>query len=343
MPGAAYIFRGGTAIGDCLFMSAMPRLLAEQGYRVTLGIKESNQEVFTNNPHINAIEFLPDKADRGDDWMANWLKNEKPKYTRLINTSSHVEAAYLMRTDLEYGMFPKIEEMRERALGKNYYDEMYRNCGFEVTGILPEIYLSEAEKEIIRQNQEQKQGRKLVLWQLQGSTRSKTLVKAPEWIAWALREYPDSVHYVWCSDINLAKTLPKGSKNLWGQTSIRETLRLIASADLVLGPESFMVNAAPAFGVPTVIFFSHSLPDNLSRYYPRSTAITPNCECHPCYLICINFRRLFDPWQRRIAREVERGCLIADPDYEYRKLGYRCCLEIDDEQVYEGLREGLEI
>ena len=339
MSGASYIFRGGAAIGDALFCSAMPRLLRDEGYdEVVVGCKPVTAPIWENNPHVARVELFPERDQDDEAWYQKWVEDEKAKYSRIINTSGHIEVSFLSRTDLDYGLWPKLEEARDRAAGVSYQDYLYGRCGFDAVGVLPEIYFSTEEQEIVEQNKRLKDGRKLILWQTQGSTRSKQLVKMPEWLTWAMQEFPDAVHYVWCADPDLSARLPKGPvKNMWGATSVRESLRLVASADLVVGPESFLVNAAPAFGVPTIIFFSHSLPDNLSRYYCDSVAITPNCECHPCYLIGINFRRVHNIWQRRVARECERGCQTPDPNYEYRKLGYRCCLEIDDEQVYQAL------
>ena len=55
-------------------------------------------------------------------------------------------------------------------------------------------------------------------------------------------------------------------------------------ADLVIGPETGVLNAASCWDTPKIIFLSHSSEENLTKYWKNTTAMMPpDCECYPCH------------------------------------------------------------
>lgn len=343
----ALIIRPGHAIGDAVFVTPLPRLLAQKGYEVHVACMPHNREVFLHNPYISRMINLPDHAG-----FAKWVeefKDERTQYDEVFRCSGHVEVGLLYRTDSRWGGIPDIAERRRRAEGTNYQDRILEALGFEERGLLPEFYFSKEENEQMEIVLESKAKKKeqLVLWQWDGSSGSKTLNFAPMYLRDVLKKKQHVVHYVFTPNPNLQGLIPENPKvhNAWGKSGIRNTIQLTAMADLVIGPESFMVNAAAAFETPKVIFFSHSAPDNLARYYDNCFAAVPMAEvdCHPCYLIHVDFRNVFHPEKRALARMYEQHCQTYDPKFPYRVTGYKCCFYLPHNNIMQTILQAMKI
>lgn len=329
MPPKALLIRPGHAIGDAVFVTPIPRLLAGKGYEVHIACMSHNFEVFLHNPYISELIPLPATGH-----LSRWVKDfaqERSRYELVLTASGHVEVGLLYRTDTAWGTIPDINERRTRAAGVNYMDLILEKLGFEERGLRPEFYFSPEEVEQMTAVRDRLQADRtqLILWQWDGSSRSKQLVWAPWYLQEVLKRKPQATHYVFTPDPDMQALIPKHPKvyNAWGASGIRNTIQLCAVADLVIGPESFMVNAAGAFETPEIIFFSHSAPDNLARYYQNCYAVVPSPEvaCHPCYLIHVDFRKVWHPEKRAIARLYEKHCQVYSEDFPYRCRGYKCC------------------
>jgi len=68
-----------------------------------------------------------------------------------------------------------------------------------------------------------------------------------------------------------------------GETSIKESLSVLAQSDLVLGADTGMMHCAAALGKPTITLFGGTDPNVWKPYSNQSKVITGNCKCAPCY------------------------------------------------------------
>jgi hypothetical protein len=69
-----------------------------------------------------------------------------------------------------------------------------------------------------------------------------------------------------------------------GKWRIRDTLSFALECDMVIGPETGVMNAVSMADLPKILFLSHSSPENLSKHWVNCHALTPeNCPCHPCH------------------------------------------------------------
>lgn len=343
----AIIIRPGHAIGDAVFVTPIPRLLSEKGYEVHIACMKHNQEVFAHNPYVSKFIELPD-SNNFHVW-AKEFGDEIKKYDEVFRCSGHVEVGLLYRTDSRWGVIPGAIERRERAAGINYQDRILEGLGFEQRGLLPEFYFSPEElqsMELVLESKERNK-EKLVIWQWDGSSMSKKLVFAPVYLRDLLKKKQHLQHYIFTPDGNFQGLIPDHPKvhNAWGKSGIRNTIQLCAMADLVVGPESFTVNAAAAFEVPKVIFFSHSAPENLAKHYHNCFAVVPmqEVECHPCYLIHVDFRNVFHPEKRALARMYEKHCQTYDPKFPYRVTGYKCCFYLPHNNIMQTMNKVLKI
>jgi len=342
MPKRLLLIRPGHAVGDAIFCTAAPRYLANEDYEVDVAVMPHNKDVFANNPYVHNIVDIPDCDN--DKWR-EWIDSKDKEYDRVINVSGHVEVNMLYKTDCTWGDIPSAVERREKAKDANYYDVIFKECGISVPEgeeIRPEFYFTDTEKEQLAKVEEYKveNKEKLVIWQTSGSSKSKSLVYMPLWIQDVAKRIPNSHHMVLSHDAGMRNSLPIDNQRIqdvWGKWSIRNTIAMSSVADLVVGPESLLVNAAGAFETPKVIFFSHSAPMNLAKHYKNCYAITPDIPCHPCYLIHVDFRTVFRSEARNICRRYEMECVVNHPKYKYKKLGYKCCVHLPHDAVVDSI------
>jgi ADP-heptose:LPS heptosyltransferase len=69
-----------------------------------------------------------------------------------------------------------------------------------------------------------------------------------------------------------------------GMWEIRKVLTFVQHADVVVGPETGVLNSVCMEDVPKVIYLSHSSPDNLTKHWKNTEVVTPqNTPCWPCH------------------------------------------------------------
>lgn len=335
----ALVFRGGSAIGDMLIATPVIRLLAEQGYEVHVACRGGQKEVLVNNPHVHTIHPAPPADTMAD--LEIWLHNTFNKFEPtdvLIDLCYSIEKEFLHKTNEMWGPIPPIEERRAKAAGKNYYDQNLIKANLEPRPVLPELYASEKEQEnldLIALNK-QEEGWQMVMWNTMGSAPNKMLVKIGKWIAGVHDALPFSKHFLVGHMAVEIPSLPRSDRIIQteGFWSLRDALMMPSIADLVVGPESAIINAAGCWPTPKIIIYSHSAPDNLGRYYLNHYPITPNCDCHPCYLIPLNFNHIWHQPSRKRCIELTMPCFVKNPNY-YNMKGLRCTWELDDQLIID--------
>jgi ADP-heptose:LPS heptosyltransferase len=74
-----------------------------------------------------------------------------------------------------------------------------------------------------------------------------------------------------------------------GEWSIRKSLSFAQVADIVIGPETGILNAVGMESLPKVIMLSHSSAENLTKHWKNTIAIEPKTACYPCHKMHYNF------------------------------------------------------
>jgi len=325
----ALILQTSRAFGDRLFISWVPKKLKRKlGYdQVDLATWENNEFVTANNPFIDNIVHLEDHGKKSFiDLLGEWQQ----EYDKVFDFRYHVEGQYLK---FNTNKNDSSDILRENAKDVNYYN-CYQDFGLENESCRPDVYLSDKEKETVKGYK--KQGKKRILWQLQGSARNKQISYMPAYINYVAQKYPDIENWICGDKKDSISALTENVIDVRGNDQ-REMLSLIPIFNLVVGPESFCVNAAGAFDVPTLTFYSHSAPHNLTGKFKSAYWILPECDCSPCYTIMRDFRPLLKLDERVNAMNQEKKCSYREDDDLYRVLGYRCCIQIDHKKVVEKL------
>lgn len=75
-----------------------------------------------------------------------------------------------------------------------------------------------------------------------------------------------------------------------GKWSIRQTLAFAQTVDLVVGPETGVLNAVSSEDVAKVALLSHSSPENLTKHWVNTSSIEPeDVNCFPCHKMHFGF------------------------------------------------------
>jgi ADP-heptose:LPS heptosyltransferase len=154
-----------------------------------------------------------------------------------------------------------------------------------VKGAKTEIFLDEAEESLGQMLRKQLKDRFFILWAMSGSGLHKAYPWSP-FVAGELNRHFDDIQIITVGDSmckmiewNMANTMRQA-----GNWTIRQSLIGTKYADLVIGPETGILNGAACFDTPKIVFLSHSTEENLTKYWKNCTPIySKDCKCYPCH------------------------------------------------------------
>lgn len=330
----ALVLRGHKALGDLLYCSPIPRVLKLNGYeRVEFACWNENQGILWNNPFIDEIKLYPQNMTQ-DQFSSLYTQYFLTEYDSVFDLRFSIEYRFLFRTD---ETVPDLETRREKNKNANYYEETIALTPYHdtLTKFRPEIYMTEEELKTVLEFK--KQFPKFILWQLYGSSNAKLLTRAPLWINSIAEKVPDVYHFLIGSQPFEVRRLCGSEKvvNTSGKWSIRTVVCLASVANLTIGPESFLSNLSGAYNTPKIILYSATKHHNLSRDFDNVYYFYPSCDCHPCYLINISPKEIWDLKRREQAWQFELACRVRDPFHPYRYLGFRCTQTLPEKEIVE--------
>lgn len=280
----ACIVRYG-AIGDMIMVTPLIKQLAEDGYEVTVNTTSYSAEVLAGNPHVSNIVIQEREAIPNPDLGAYW-KFWEAEYSKYINLSESIEGA-LLKVEGRREFFTR-QAWRHQQANKNYFDYTMELGGYpQALGRRGELFFSRDERREAKRLRDKFSGKFLVLWALSGSSHHK--------------QYPLLVPVMadWLATKPDARVVLMGSKrdaeinfdhpqvmNAAGQWPLRKSLAATTAVDLVVGPESMLINAAGCGAVPKIPLLSHSTHENLCKYFENDYCLAPDqavAPCHPCH------------------------------------------------------------
>jgi len=329
----ACIVRYG-ALGDQVVISPLAKRLHEDGYHVTINSHTDTGIVLRGSPFVDNIVgqerdaiFNPDLKDYWEEWAG--------EYDRYINLSESVEGSLLKVQGFRDYYTPK--EWRHKVCNVNYYDRTMALGGYpEETGTRPTLCFTDKEEKRTDKfvaDLRGSGGNRLVLWLLKGSSFHKKYPLAPIVVNELLRQHPNLV--VLISGGKDAKDLwfdhPSGRViDLIDKFPPRDIMCLTSKVDVVIGPETGMMNAAAAFDTKKIVFLSHSSEENLTKYWTNTINILPPKDVVPC----------FPCHQMHYDKD---SCPLAEIKQNNRSIGFEpvCCVSVPPEQVIETINQAL--
>jgi len=306
----ALVVRYG-AIGDFIQTVPVLRKLKEEGYHVTLNCSEVGREVLKNCPYVDELaiqirDYVPNKGTISGPLWDYW-KELGSKYDKFVNLTGAAEETLLvpdsrlmvMMDQLrqkhdglseENQFFNAIRAVRMQVGEGNYYDNHLAKAGYADRGMNGELFFSEQEECMAQGFRDKYAGRFLVMWVLSGSSYHKRYPYFQQVAQELVVKNPDilliSVGDPECALLERAESnryLPRSGK--W---QLRTSLVMTKYVDLVIGPETGILNAAGCFDTPKITMLSHSSHENLCKYWKNDFCISPKQEdvfCHPCHVL----------------------------------------------------------
>lgn len=260
------------AFGDLMQASSVFKGLKDEGYHVTVYSSPPGCEVITHDPHIDEL-ILQDKDQvPNGDLPAYWRALES-KFDRFVNLSESVEGSFLALPGRTLHSWPP--EVRHKVMNRNYLEVQHELARVPHK---PQIrfYATDQERTWAREYRK-RCGSFCILWALAGSSPHKTWPYLDPVIAWLMIAHP-AIHIVMVGNES-CKLLEAGWDNeprvhrTSGVWSIRQTLAFAEYADLVIGPETGVLNAVSGLKLPKVVFLSHSTNENLTRDWLNTTVL----------------------------------------------------------------------
>lgn len=272
------------AIGDMIQVSSILPGLKEQGYHITLYCQAGNgYEAVKNDPHVDRFII------QGKDEVPNLALEEfwaytKKKYDRWINLCESIEGTLLASPGRSGYEWPN--EVRAVHMDRNYLEWTHQLAQVPPP-YNPKFYSTLDERAWARKTAN-RFGKQNILWSLAGSSGHKVWPHLDAVIARIMLEMPD-VHVVLVGD-EACQILEYGWEKeprvhrQSGKWSIRESMAFAEVADLVIGTETGLLNAAGHMDTPKIVTLSHSSKEMLTKHWKNVIALEQDVGCpkHPC-------------------------------------------------------------
>lgn len=275
------------ALGDALQTASVFPFFKSQGYHVTVFTVPNGYEVLKHDPHVDRFVVQDVDAIANEDLGKFW-DYLKTRYTKFVNFSESVERTLLaMPGNTNHG-WP--DSMRRKHLNKNYLEFMHDIAEVPYEPRM-RFYPTQDENEWAKAEYARIGGR-VVLWCLGGSAVHKHWPHLDDAVAFMTNQ---GIHVVTVGD-DLCRIQEQGFENnplihcrAWKWT-VRQSMAFAQVADLVIGPETGMLNSVAFEPVPKIVTLSHSSHENLTRDWKNCSALVPqNTACYPCHRMIYGF------------------------------------------------------
>lgn len=286
----AIIVRYG-AFGDQLIATPLIKRVAQDGYHVTYNCTDRALPVLQNNPYIDefivqGVGLIPNAE------LSRYWDDLKKDYDLFINLSESVECKFLRVPDRPDYHLP-VEERREQCGKGNFYDYALELGGYtDVKSPRPELYPTEIEEAMGRYFRAKYADKFLILWCLQGSSMHKCYPWGQDVALEFLNRHQDAITITVGDDIcRLIEWDHRDANGLMSGRAmkkaavwdIRSSLLITKWVDLVISPETGVLNAAGCYDTPKIGFLTHSNKTNLTKYFANDYSMQAKIECSPCH------------------------------------------------------------
>lgn len=290
------------AVGDMMQTAALLPHLKRLGYHVTLNSHPNGEELLRHDPHVDAFMVQDQNQVPNGELLAYWAQIGQ-RFDRVVNLSESVEGVWLAHPDRVQWRWP--HELRHKHLNVNYLEFMHDvaqlpyhpECQFYPSDDEAAKIAAFRAAVVDRVNKDLVFGERarrpyLVTIALAGSSVHKFNPHIDSVIAQMLLEIPN-VHICLVGD-EFCKILEAGWENeprvscFSGVLGIREALTLAQASDLVMGPETGVLNAVAFESMSKVVMLSHSSNENLTRDWANTEAIAGVAPCYPCHQLHYN-------------------------------------------------------
>jgi ADP-heptose:LPS heptosyltransferase len=289
------------AVGDGIMITPAIHDLAEAGHEVHVACKKNvGDAVYPFNPWITKLHRLESCADTETCTGMTVRKQKIKEIGDKIHADTTVDLAftcegkYLFHSDHpNYQASPEFR--RALCAHANYYEHI--NC--RVLGCKrtrPELYAGFQEDNHWARLRAANLGTKFIQIQLTGSSINKCY---PYWpvVIMELQKLEPRAIIATTGDPQLGALLELAClehgcdpRRIWAtcrdkRFTLRDSIIMTKYVNVVVGPETGVMNAAACFDTPKVVLLSHSNADNLCKGWDNWFPIQALTPCSPCWRI----------------------------------------------------------
>ena len=274
--------------GDMLQLSSILPGLKEQGYMVTVNTTPKGFDIIRHDPNIDAVFLQKDGQVLNQELGFYWTKLMEC-FDKFIMLSESVEGSLIaLPGRREAGWHA---DFRRMIMGTVDYLEATHAIAEVPMPPRVRFYPSNTEKKTAQKFRARLGGDTFVImWALAGSSTHKTWPYLDVIVARLMESY-NNVKVVTCGD-TICQVLEVGWENeprviqKSGKWSIRETLSFVEHCDLIIGPETGLLNAASMVDMPKFLMLSHSSKMNIGKNWVNTTVFEPKMTpCYPCHIL----------------------------------------------------------
>ena len=254
--------------------------LKKDGYYVVMNTHRDTSAL-TCNPNIDA--FIKQKVDEvPNEKLDEYWKELGKGFDKVLNFSGSIEDALLKAEGNPEFNLPK--SIRHDVCNKNYQDHTMEWAGYDIKGELPELYFSKKEHEWAKNFKKKHKDKFIVLVSMSGSAYHKVYPFMENVVTEFLDTHPDTIAITVGSYIEKILEWDHPRTYAWsGNLKLRKSLILTQYADLVVGTETGVLNAASCFDTPKIVMLSHSTEENLTKHWKNTESVHSDVSCYPCH------------------------------------------------------------
>lgn len=278
------------AFGDMIQMSSVLPGLKQQGYQVCINTTPKGMEILRNDPHIDEF-FIQEDDQVPNKELDRYWAYLSGKFDKFIMLSESVEGALLAMPGRR--AFRWNKEFRHLIMNVNYLEGTHAIAGVPFNPG-PRFYRSSKERKWSK-DYRNKLGKKnfVIMWSIAGSSVHKVYPHMNTVMARLLHLHKNvkfilvgdhlssMVEYHWTKESRVIRKC--------GKWSIRESLAMAKECDLIIGPETGVMNAVGFEPMPKILMLSHSSSDNIGKHWLNTSQLDPDVGCYPCHQLHFGF------------------------------------------------------
>lgn len=274
------------AFGDLVMITPLIRKFSEDGYHVTVNAQAYSASVLRENPFVDNL-LIQEREAIPNHWLGEYWDYWKSRYDKYINLSESIEGGLLKvenRRD-----FYTSKEFRHSTNNVNYHDRTMALGGYpEETGTRGELYFTKSEEKKVKKfiDSARAAGKRfIVMCPLRGSSHHKKYPLLGAVMNRWLKDKPDALVILTGGPEStpLVFEHPQVLSFVNSTWTIRELMLMTKYVDVILGPETGMLNAAACWDTAKIVYLSHSTSENLTKYWTNTTVLEPDTSRAPCY------------------------------------------------------------
>jgi ADP-heptose:LPS heptosyltransferase len=279
------------AFGDMVQLASIFPVLKEQGYHICVNTTPRGFEILRNETNVD--EFFLQATDQVPNHELGPYGDYLGKsFERFICLHECLEGSLLAMPGRRQHAF-WTKEFRHLIMSVDYLEALHAAAQVPFKPA-PRFCPSNKEKKWAAKYRN-KLGKNnfVIMWSIAGSSVHKVYPHMDQVITETLRNHPDAIFILvgdeWSKigEVNWEKHPQVKCKS--GRWNIRESLTFAKCCDLVIGPETGVMNAVSFEEVPKILLLSHSTPENIGKSWLNTDVVEPVADCYPCHTLHYGF------------------------------------------------------